>query len=623
MSQPHRLAADAAHHFGGIELDRSKPLQFRLNGRTIDGFAGDTVLSAVLAAGIHTYGLLGDASLGLTESFAPLVSSKGGSPLPMQRLLASDGLDLISIGRRKFGLGWAATLRHIIDGIADAPWLRTKPERTLATDLLVIGGGVAGLAAADTAATAGRSVILIERRNWLGGDARYFGAVGDEESPEAVTNALIATLRGSPNVTLMMAAEAFALTGLTAHVHRIEAGRGEVIEIEAKRIVLATGSLQRLAIFSGNRGPGVASTIAVYHLAKRYGVTRGKSAVVATQSNFGYRLALRLHDAGIAIGRIVDSRINPQSRFVDFAKASGLTLSGGHVPVAAIAARHTLGLAFAPTGAAAPSLNLTADQLIVSGTFQPDLALWMLAGGGTHWHEGRLLARGQVENIALVGSAAGYRSMRACVESGRVTDARLWQGTATEIADLELGAAYETEAGPTMLGPNVDGPPAFFDSGASLIARPAPNAKPLLTGEAHAPSIGDVAASVELGTIAAVDAGAVAEERGAPGADLVASNWTAPTRDADEPAWLASRFGPAPQRPHLMVDAKRKFERGALVYANSSRPDPVLAIGVIVAAPPDGLAGGIALISQRGLTASDRFIVETLDGPSPARIRSA
>ena len=62
--QPNRLAATESHKFAGTEIDRSKPLSFRLNGRVIDGFAGDTVLSAVLAAGIA--GSLGDSVLGAT-----------------------------------------------------------------------------------------------------------------------------------------------------------------------------------------------------------------------------------------------------------------------------------------------------------------------------------------------------------------------------------------------------------------------------------------------------------------------------------------------------------------------------------------------------------------------------
>ncbi|HZY68653.1 MAG TPA: hypothetical protein VFE52_08700, partial [Devosia sp.] len=129
-----------------------------------------------------------------------------------------------------------------------------------------------------------------------------------------------------------------------------------------------------------------------------------------------------------------------------------------------------------------------------------------------------------------------------------------------------------------------------------------------------------IAASVELGLTLPADAGALAEERGAPGGDLPASDWSPPARTATgTPAWLTARFGNS-EPVHLVVDGKRRFARGALVYANTSAPDPMLAVGVIVAEAPPGDAGGQALITSAALLVTDRFIVETLDGPSPARI---
>ena len=619
--QPRRLAADAAHEFGGIALDRGRPLSFRLDGRRIDGFAGDTVLSAVLAAGIDAYGRFGDTVLGLTGRFAPLVAARRGEPLPMDRLPAVAGLDLVTVGRRRFGFRRrrGRTLDHVIDGIAEAPWHRRAPDTTLNADLLIVGGGVAGLAAADAAATAGHSVVLVERQPWLGGDARYFGPVGDEPSPDAVTTDLIARLDAHPNVTVLTHAELFGLRGSVGHLHRVADGRGTVVAVGAPRLVLATGSVQRLPVFAGNRLPGVVSAIGAYHLAKRYGVGPGRQAVVATQSNYGYRLALRLHDAGIGIGRIVDPRVNPQSRFVDFAKASGLKLAGGQFPLAAIAAPGPpLRLRFANTGTALAALELEADALIVSGPFQPDLALWMLAGGGTHWADGRLRARGHVEHVALAGAAAGCRSLGACLASGRNAVAELFGAAREAVEDTEIGAPYETPEAGTPIAPPVAGAPAFLDAGTSLLSRPDPAARPAPARPAQAPSLGDVAAAVELGLTAAADAGAVAEERSAPGGDLVASAWTPPAAAATAtPPWLAGRFGHDTRRVHLIVDGKRRFARGALVYANSSAPDPLLAIGVIESEPPPG---GLARVSSAALASTDRFIVETLDGPSPARI---
>lgn len=623
MSQPNRLPADAAHEFGGIAIDRGKPLQFTLNGRRIHGFHGDTVLSALLASGIDAYGRFGDTMLALSDRLAPLATSRGnGDPLPIDRLPALDGAALTTIGHRHFSLGPGKSLAHRIDGVPEMPWLRSLATEARCTDLLIVGGGVAGLAAAEAAAAAGHKIILVERRPWLGGDARYFGPVGDEASPAAVTDALIARLASQDTVTLLDNAELFALHGSSARVHRIAEGRGAVIAITAKRIILATGSVQRLPIFSGNRLPGVTSSISAYHFAKRYGVTPGRSAIVATQSNYGYRLALRLADAGIAIRRIVDPRVNPQSRFIDFAKASGLTLAGGQIPAGATPARRGgLRLSFATIGTQTAPAPFDADSLIVSGPFQADLALWMLAGGGTVWSDGRLRSRGQVEHLALAGSAAGYRSMAACVASGRAAVSGLYGGPPIAVADSEIGAPYETPGAATMVAPPILGNPAFLDAGSSLIMRADPAAKPMLTRHAQPPSVGDVAASVELGLTSPADAGAVAEERGASGGDLASSDWQPVAAAQTEPtAWLAGRFDGETTEIRLIVDGKRRFERGALVYANTTPADPMLAIGIIARETDAGQPGGYALISSKVLARTDRFIVEIMAGPSPARI---
>lgn len=614
-----RLSADAAHEFGGLELDRAKPLSFTLDGHRIPGFAGDTVLSAVLAAGILTFGRLGETPIGLSPRFAPLVAARGGAPLPMERVPAIDGATFTSLGQKRRSLGRSQSLGHVIDRHAAPAWIGVPPERTLVADVLIIGGGVAGLSAAEAAVAAGKTVLLVERRPWLGGDARYFGPVGDEDNPASFTGALIDGLRKRSEVTILTNAEAIGISGNAALVHQIETDsepRGRVVAAEGAHVVLATGALQRIPVFSGNRLPGVISAITAYHLAKRYGVVPGQTGIVSTQSNYAYRLALRLKDAGCDVRRIVDTRINPQSRFIDFAKASGLTIGSGQTTLSATVARKQgLHVGFANVGTTNAALSLDADMLIVSGGFQPELSLWMLAGGRVRWVDGRLQASGQLDHLALAGSAAGLRTMRACAQSGKAAIARVLGQPAMPVEDIEIGASFETADDPTPIAPATMGA-AFLDSGASLVARPATGG--LQVGQAL--GLGDVTASVDLGLIAPSDAGAVAEERGAPGAPLLASTWTPPPKPAEEnPAYLSGRFGPDPRRVHLVVDQKQSFETGALVYPRAAERRPLSAIGVVVAT---ATPGGVALISSEALSATDRFVVESLAGPFPARIKS-
>ena len=339
--------------------------------------------------------------------------------------------------------------------------------------------GLPGLAAAEAAATAGKTVLLVERRAWLGGDARYFGPVGDEDNPATFTGAMIEGLSKRAEVTILTNAEVFGITGNTAFVHQVETDgepRVRVIAAEGRDIVFATGALQRLPVFSGNRLPGVISAISAYHLAKRYGVALGQAGVVATQSNYAYRLALRLKDAGYDIRRVIDTRINPQSRFIDFAKASGLTLASGQLPLSVTPGRQqALRGSFANVGTANAALNLDIDALIVSGGFQPELSLWMLAGGRVRWVDGRLQAAGQLDHVAIAGSAAGLKTMRACAQSGKSAIARLLGRPAAPVEDVEIGASFETPDDATPIAPAALGP-AYLDSGASLVARPATGA---------------------------------------------------------------------------------------------------------------------------------------------------
>jgi len=616
-----RLAADAGHGFGGVALDRSKPLEFKLDRRTIAGFAGDTVLSAVLAAGIDTYGRGDDTAMALTDSFAPSVSIAGApdSALAMERTLVAGGMELSVQGRRSpLPAGAARSLRLRIRGAASPAWMHGEATSSMTADLAIIGGGLAGLAAAEAAITAGRTVVLVERRTWLGGDADYFGTVGEDEPPEAIAVRLSAALTASPNATVLLRADAFQIVGQTVHVHQVDAepAGARMLSIKAQRILLATGAPPRLPLFAGNRLPGVVSALTAHHLAKRYGVALGKAALVATQSNFAYRLALHLHDAGVVVERIVDTRVNPQSRFIDFAKASGLKLSTGQRPVAAAVHRRALAIDVANVGGSGGNARLETPMLVVSGAFQPDLSLWMLAGGMVQWADGRLMHTGPLEHVGIAGSAAGWRSHQAVVASGRATQAALFGGVPAEIRESEVEATFETPDAATPIAPTSQGV-TFLDHGRTLVRRPASSADSAFAAS-QALGPGDVAAAVDLGLISGADAGAIAEERGAPGADLVPSGWRAPPRSySGVPPFLAGRFGDDAVRRHLVVDETRAFAAGALVHLAGSSRDPLDAVGVVIeTASP----GGVALLAATP-AAHDRFIVETLEGPSPARVR--
>lgn len=633
---PNRLPADAPHGLGGAEIDRSRPLRFRLNGRVIDGFAGDTVLSATLAAGIQIAGRHGDEAIALDESFSPLVQLGKDLVLPMDRTPALDGLELTTIGTRRdpiasdglLGLfrhrlvGPARTLNHRFGDVAAPPlppWQEATPSETLTVDFAIIGGGVAGLSAATAASAAGKSAVLVERSARVGGAIGYFGAVDSEDSPESTIKSLSGAI--GPSITVLTHAEAFAITGTSVCVHQVtvEAGRpaSRVLAIEAKHIILATGAIERLPIFPGNRTPGIVGGLAAHQRAARFGIWPGKRALFTTPHSFAYRLALHAADAGVEVQRIVDARVAPLSRFIDFAKASGITLASALAPGnAEPLERNQPGLRvdFAVTiGAASPELAaVETDQLVASGAWQPDILLWLRSRGAARWNasNGWLTADGTLPNMSLAGSAAGWRSTAAAVTSGKAAVLTVLGKSAPPIVDHIIDTDFETPDAHTSvapLQPQAKGN-TYLDRGASLITRrAAATGKHGVSGIATRPvqlSLGDIAAAVDIAAIAPRDAGPVAAERCGLAGQVTDTGWQVPVPAATvaedvpaPPGYLTGRFGDKPQAWAVSAADARTFGPGCLVFENSHTTDPLKAIGVTYAPPRPGANGGIALMA--------------------------
>lgn len=632
---PNRFPADAPHGLGGAELDRDKPLQFRLNGRMITGFAGDTVLSATLANGIQIAGRHGDEALALDESFAPLVSTGKGIALPMERTPALPGLELVTIGSRRdpivssglLGalrnrlLGPARTLNHRYgnEPMESPPWHSAALDETIETDIAIVGGGVAGLSAAVAAAGAGKNCVLIERHQSLGGTIRYFGAIDAEATPEVTVERLVTGLAGKSAVSILTRAEAFAIAGTTLRVHQVVVDNGKpvsrVLAIAARHIVLATGASERLPLFPGNRTPGVVGALTAFLRAERFGVWPGRRALFTTPNSFAYRLALHVADAGIEVQRIVDSRLSTTSRFVDFAKATGITLASALAPSHAEPLQRNqpglrVGFAVAIDGIAQDSSAMETDQLVAAGAWQPDILLWLRAGGRAAWDQanGWLGPQGTLPAVALAGAAAGYHTTAAALSSGKAAVLGLLGKMAPPVVDAIIEEAFETPDARTPIAPFRSSARSgtYLDRGSSLITRRAAAASRYgisgLATRAVQLGLADIAAAVDIGAMAARDAGSVAAERCALSGEIRDVGWRVPAQPAPDqevplpPAYLAGRFGDKAQIWTITAADARSFEPGCLVFENSETSDPLKAIGVTFAPHRAGANGGIALL---------------------------
>ena len=393
----------------GGAVDRGAPLRFRFDGREHEGLEGDTLASALLAAG------LGGAFR------SPVL----GRPRGVMTAGPEEPCAFVEVSAPWFDLIAPATMVPLAAGLAAAaragigrlpgPAARTPPSRRrhAHVETLVVGGGVAGLRAAREAARRGDRVLLVDERSHLGGTARSFETV-DGQPAWAWVDAVAGELRATPDVTLLGDAAALGVydAGLVV-VHQRSAGRPAEREaplqrlwhVRAKRVVLATGAHERPIAFAGNDRPGVMLSGAVLTYLDRFGVLPGTRAVVFTTNDAGYQAARALRGAGAEVAAIVDVRREAAAQ--DHARADGYGVLAGAVVAATDGpVQVTAGVAVRPDG---EEVRLEADLVAVSGGWNPVTQLHRAIGGGLRYAADRscFVPDGGPAWLEVVGAAAG------------------------------------------------------------------------------------------------------------------------------------------------------------------------------------------------------------------------
>lgn len=634
--QTNRLPATTGKGLSGAHIDRSRPIRFTINGRVTPGFQGDTVLSALLAAGVDTIGTYAGQPLGLRASAAPAIAyaAKGNAPehaLPMERTPARDGAEYRIIAEgptpglfaRLFQPGRTLGLSLDTPNSLVRPWRSIRGQEAEPTDLIVVGGGVAGMAAALAGAHAGLKVTLIEASPHLGGHSGLFGTQDGESTPEENAAALATEVAANHTIRVLTHAEVFAIGEGIVRAHQLDISgervEGQVVDLPARHIILATGAFERLPVLPGNRLPGIVGAQDAFELAYRYGIWPGQSWLLATSGNPAYRLATLLAESGTTLDRILDGRDHASSRYIEFCKAYGFRQFPGTVP-----------LAVTPGPAGRLSVELPhgeptcVDRLVLCGGWQPDLTLWHLAGGQSRWNirRERLEPIGEVPGLVLAGSAAGHFTRRGCVTSGIHAVDRLLGRPGLGVDDPVIDAFYETPDRQMHVGDSENAPaPTYLDADNTLMLRPAPPPRRRWTSifrgprsgpvrvlsEAPQPlSIGAICAGVGIGLIPPESAGVVAQERVA----LVPLTRAEPTRPpasenmATVPTYLADRFGPDAAVKTLRHDPSRQLGSGALIFEGEDVTDPRRAVGVVLRTR-DGKTEALVAASVRNVVVRD------------------
>ncbi len=473
----------------GGQIDRSRTLSFTWDGRAHSGHPGDSLAAALMAGGERIVGRSfkyhrprGIMSSGVEESGALVTLGSGDRRDPNVRATTQELFEgLNARGQNawpsvRFDMGAVAGLlsRFLPSGFYYKTFMGLPPfewgrgtgywmvyeklirmaagmgEASRAPDpdnyehahahcdVLVVGAGPAGLNAARAAGKSGQDVILVEQDWELGGD--YLNH-GDEET-EAIRAGLVAAVEAA-GVRTMTRTTAFGLYdgGAAGLLERVTDHLGDpppalprqrFWTVRAKRIVLATGALERPLAFGNNDRPGVMSAGAARTYLNRYAVLPGERIVVATNNDSAYATASELAGAGAKV-TLLDARHELSDQRREQASNSAVDLITGAAPLNALGAGGLSGLECAVADGAGwrPGPTRECDLLLISGGWSPVVSLLSHRGVKPVWdaETACFLPGIASEAIQTVGAAAGLWRTGDCEASGEAAGRAAASGT--------------------------------------------------------------------------------------------------------------------------------------------------------------------------------------------------
>ncbi|MFT7524557.1 MAG: NADPH-dependent 2,4-dienoyl-CoA reductase/sulfur reductase-like enzyme, partial [Candidatus Paceibacteria bacterium] len=448
---------------GGL-IDRNTPLEFTFNGKSYGGYQGDTLASALLANGQRLMGRSfkyhrprGPLSAGSEEPNALVELREGAHTEPNTRATVAElyqGLSARSQNHRGslnfdfmavndmlspfLAAGfyyktfmwpkafWEKVYEPIIRHAAGLGSLSKLPDPDhydkgfLHCDVLVVGAGPTGLAAALSAGRAGLQVLLADEDFQLGGRllAETY-SVGGTSGAEWAETAL-AELAAMDNVRVMSRTTVYgsydhgiygALERVTDHLADGGGKPRQILwKVYSKRTVLAAGSLERPIAFGNNDRPGIIMAGSVRAYVNRWGASPGKRTAIFTNNDDGWRTATDLAAKGVEITAVIDSRdIAPLA-----APAGASVVMGGRV----VDTDGRLGL---KSITLANGQKIEADCLAVSGGWSPTVHLTCHQRGRPAWRDdiAAFVPAGDIPaEMIVAGAANGDMTLHAALKGG-------------------------------------------------------------------------------------------------------------------------------------------------------------------------------------------------------------
>ncbi|MEM6760998.1 MAG: sarcosine oxidase subunit alpha family protein [Pseudomonadota bacterium] len=490
---------------GGRLIDRSRTLKFRFNGNLMRGHAGDTLASALLANDQMLVGRSfkyhrprGIVASGVEEPNALVNLGEEGTFEPNQRATTTELFHELQATSQnhwpmlEFDIGalnaklsrfmpagfyyktflyprhfWKYLYEPFIRqaaGLGKAPKARDADsyEHSYAfCDVLVIGGGIAGLTAAKEAAETGARVMLLEQTAHWGGRAPIDGGTVDDTPVDKVVDSLIAELSAMDTVTCVsrcMGAGVYdhgyvlGYERLRDHAPLAAGPRHRLWRIRAAQIVTATGAIERPLSFAGNDIPGVMLASAVRDYIANYAVSPGDRTVVVTNNDDAYRTAIAVKNAGLDVPAIIDAR--PEGApgpLAQEAELLGLRILRGKAIAKVHGSQRVTGITLcAQAGEGAPLEEIACDAIAMSGGWSPVVHLWSHCGGKLAWDDAQACFRPDVDKAPIgadgapnhrpAGAANGHLHLKSLISDAFA---------AGQAAAKAAGFAPKTGAAPT------------------------------------------------------------------------------------------------------------------------------------------------------------------------------